>query len=622
MKRPFISLRIDQLETMLEKATANGDSKAIKAIASEAAVRSTSRAGKLLVRAKSALDVKQADLFEKAPKKHAGVMHTKAPAKRGNRKPTAEQEQAIDAFLSGGSLRINAYAGTGKTSTLQFLAHGTRSRGQYIAFNKAIVGDAREKFPSTVDCSTTHSLALKSLHSDYKKTKDKFAGKVSAKQLAEILELKKAWRVDRDHSLQPVSQAYLIQQTLRRFAQSGDEEISDAHVPRHGSLLAASDETLNAVNEFARNNAKHLWGRMCDAKDAIPLGFDGFLKLWSLSKPQIAADYILLDEAQDTNPVVLDVLKRQNAQLIYVGDRYQQIYEWRGAINAMEAIETDAVVSLTRSFRFGPEIAHEASRILQRLGESVPLTGNPALSSRIGTCKPNAILARTNANVMTALIECIDEGRKPHLVGDNNDLKELLWGVRDLKEGRPTDVADFFGFNSWESVVDFAKTAEGEHLTMFVNLVQSKGEKRLLWAINQSVGEDQADIVISTAHKAKGREWKNVRLMDDFLKTRAAKGHEEGADREREDAAELRLFYVAVTRAKEAIEIPAMGDKAEPLRASARSSRQTTPGSTETVFAQPVDWTEPPKQNRQQAQSQHATHKESKRGFFSRLFGR
>ncbi|ESY13922.1 hypothetical protein X750_31180 [Mesorhizobium sp. LNJC394B00] len=110
--------------------------------------------------------------------------------------------------------------------------------------------------------------------------------------------------------------------------------------------------------------------------------------------------------------------------------------------------------------------------------------------------------------------------------------------------------------------------------------------------------------------------------MDDFLKTRAAKGHEEGADREREDAAELRLFYVAVTRAKEAIEIPAMGHKAEPPRGSAISSRQATPESAKTVFAQPVDWTEPAKQNRQQAQSQDATHKESKRGFFSRLFGR
>ncbi|WP_366929111.1 3'-5' exonuclease [Mesorhizobium sp.] len=360
---------------------------------------------------------------------------------------------------------------------------------------------------------------------------------------------------------------------------------------------------------------------MCDPRDAIPLGFDGFLKLWGLSKPQIAADYILLDEAQDTNPVVLDVLRRQSAQLVYVGDRYQQIYEWRGAVNAMEAIETDATVSLTQSFRFGPEIASEASRILRRLGESVPLIGNPAMRSRVGTCNPDAILARTNANVMTALIQCLDVGRKPHLVGDNKDLKELLWGVRDLKDGRPTDVADFFGFTSWESVVDFAKTTEGEHLTMFVNLVQSKGEKRLLWAINQSVSEEEAEIVISTAHKAKGREWKNVRLMDDFMKIREARAPAEKAKQEREDAAELRLFYVAVTRAKEAIEIPIMGGKGEPPRAAAISSRPAAQALAKTVVAQPVDWQEPVKQS-SQVQSRHITQKPAKRGFFSRLFGR
>lgn len=623
MRRPFSSLSIDQLEAILDKAAASGDTKAIKAVVGEAGVRTTGRARRLLVSAKSALDVKQADLFDRSPqtsRKRPAMVHKNVAAKPGDRKPTAEQQQAIDAFLSGGSLRINAYAGTGKTSTLQFLAHGTRSRGQYIAFNKAIVGDAREKFPSTVDCSTTHSLALKSLHSDYKKTKDKFAGKVSTKQLAEILGFKKTWRVDRDHSLQAVSQAYLIQQTVRRFAHSGDEEISAAHVPRHGSLLTASEDTLKAVNEFACTNAKHIWQRMCDPKDAIPLGFDGFLKLWGLSKPQIAADYILLDEAQDTNPVVLDVLRRQNAQLVYVGDRYQQIYEWRGAVNAMDAIETDAIVSLTQSFRFGPEIAGEASRVLRRLGERVPLTGNPAMQSRVGSCNPNAILARTNANVMTALIQCLDEGRKPHLVGDNKDLKELLWGVRDLKEGRPTDVADFFGFTNWESVVDFAKTTEGEHLTMFVNLVQSKGERRLLWAINQSVSEEEAEIVISTAHKAKGREWKNVRLMDDFLKTREARTPEERAKQEREDAAEHRLFYVAVTRAKEAIEIPVMGGKGEPPRASAISSRPATQALAKTVVAQPVDWQEPVKQNGQ-VQSPHVTQKPAKRGLFSRLFG-
>ncbi|MFW8645426.1 hypothetical protein ACOJBO_36705 [Rhizobium beringeri] len=61
----------------------------------------------------------------------------------------------------GRSLKINAFAGTGKTSTLQLLANATTARGQYIAFNRDIVADATEKFPNTVDCSTSHRLAVR-----------------------------------------------------------------------------------------------------------------------------------------------------------------------------------------------------------------------------------------------------------------------------------------------------------------------------------------------------------------------------------------------------------------------------------------------------------------------------
>ena len=61
------------------------------------------------------------------------------------------------------------------------------------------------------------------------------------------------------------------------------------------------------------------------------MGHDGYLKLWALGRPKLAADFVLLDEAQDSNPVMLDVLSRQAAQVVYVGDRHQQIYQWRGA---------------------------------------------------------------------------------------------------------------------------------------------------------------------------------------------------------------------------------------------------------------------------------------------------
>lgn len=626
MARPYLSFSVSEIEAIVTKASAAGDTRTLKAVSIELRDhRNTPSAKKLLGRIQQQ-PAKQADLFEaKRPaasasqKPGATKAHERVPLKTGTRKPTAEQEQAIQAFLSGGSLRVNAYAGTGKTSTLQFVAQSTRRRGQYIAFNKAIVADSKGKFPATVDCATTHSLALNSISSDYKRIREKCFSRLSAKQLAEILGVKKSWRIDKDHSLQAVSQAYLIQETIRRFAHSADEVISDIHVPRHGSLLAAGEATLRAVNEYARTNAEHVWERMLDARDPLPLGHDGYLKLWALSKPKLAVDYILLDEAQDTNPVVLDVLKRQQCQLVYVGDRYQQIYEWRGAVNAMEAIETDATVRLTQSFRFGPEIADEASRILARLGEMRHLTGNSALRSRVGTCNPDAILARTNSNVMTALIDCLEADRKPHLVGDNRDLKTLLRGVVSLKEGRPAEAPELFGFTNWQAVVDFSKTTEGEHLTMFVNLVQNKGEKRLLWALNRSVGEAEADIVISTAHKAKGREWRNVRLMNDFLKTREARSPAEHAAKEQHDAAELRLFYVAVTRAKEVLEIPEMQGGHEPERVAPRAPRDASQ-LPRTSMVHPTDW-KPAPQSVASPTTPPPASKPAKRGFFARLFG-
>jgi superfamily I DNA/RNA helicase len=63
--------------------------------------------------------------------------------------------------------------------------------------------------------------------------------------------------------------------------------------------------------------------------------------------------------------------------------------------------------------------------------------------------------------------------------------------------------------------------------------------------------------VISTAHKAKGREWAKVRLMDDFLRSQPGQRQPQDArTKDAHDPAEVRLFYVALTRAKEAIDVP------------------------------------------------------------------
>lgn len=612
-RRPFLSASIDLIEEALENAIAAGDTRTVSTISHELTFRRVPRARDLVKRIESgASDTTRPATTE--PKRSASGARQPRSAPQGSaqkatrqkHKPTVEQVEALDSFGTGGSLRINAFAGSGKTSTLQMLAHSSERRGQYIAFNKSIVTDAKTKFPQTVNCSTTHGLAYRAIAGGFAGNNEKMTGRISAQKLADVLELKKGWRVDEGHILPPRSVAFLILDTIRSFGQSGDEVILDTHVPRHGSLLSASEDTVARVNEHARRGAEHVWSRMCNADDPLPLGHDGYLKLWALSRPRIPAEFILLDEAQDTNPVVLEVLKLQEAQLVYVGDQYQQIYEWRGAVNAMAAMETDHAVTLTKSFRFGSEIAAAASLVLQKLGEPKALTGNSAIKSSIAHCRPDTILARTNANVMASLLTALDDGRKPHLVGGTTELMAMLRGVQDLKAGNLSVVPDFFGFSNWREVVEFAGSQEGAHLLTFVNLVEARGEKQLMWALNRTVDEEDADLVLSTAHKAKGREWANVQLMDDFLPARpTSKGATpiEAKKADDEFAAELRLFYVAMTRAREVIDIPStllekIGVKstapgqAESKRTAASTvdPRPKPPASAPPAWAKPADW--------------------------------
>ena len=459
--------------------------------------------------------------------------------------PTAEQQLAIDKFLTRRPLKIAAFAGAGKTTTLRMLAESVRSRGVYLAFNRSIAIEAKSKFPKSVDCSTTHAIAFRAVMPRYGSTA-KMTKTLHAKQLGAVLGYD-----DRifpgTFCLKGLHQAYLVLSTLRQFCQSSDTTIGLEHVPKYGRLLGARENVISDVRSWTVAQANILWRRMLDKGDDIPLGHDGYLKLWALSGPTLNADYILLDEAQDTNAVVLSVLARQQAQVVYVGDRHQQIYEWRGAVNAMEEISGCEEAELTQSFRFGPEIASAASRVLNTLGERRHIRGQPELKSTItDSGRADAVLARTNATVILEILEATRVGRKPCVCGGTQEIKRLLSDVYELKAGKPAASPEFFGFQNWVEVVEFSGSEEGQALRTFVQLVEQHGEGKLWAAVKKAVQEEKvADIILSTAHKAKGREWDSVRLAPDFMNVRLGPTAE--------GASEVRLFYVAMTRAKKSL---------------------------------------------------------------------
>lgn len=191
-----------------------------------------------------------------------------APRGRTGLRPTDEQQLALDAFARGGSLKINAYAGAGKTSTLNLLASSTRRCGQYIAFNKAIVEDTEGELPPTVDCSTLHSLAYRAIAPAYHGLVSKLTGRINANELAQSFDLKPQ-TFGPNLVLAPRSQAFLFLDTVCRFAQSAEPAILPEHVSPHGALRAATPAVLRAVQAHAVAGGQKLWSRMTGSVDLV-----------------------------------------------------------------------------------------------------------------------------------------------------------------------------------------------------------------------------------------------------------------------------------------------------------------------------------------------------------------
>ena len=78
----------------------------------------------------------------------------------------------------------------------------------------------------------------------------------------------------------------------------------------------------------------------------------GYLKLYQLSPTDFAKeekwDVLLIDEAQDLTPAIIDLVTQTTCAKIFVGDPHQQIYSFRGATNAMPLVRADHTYYLTR----------------------------------------------------------------------------------------------------------------------------------------------------------------------------------------------------------------------------------------------------------------------------------
>jgi len=473
--------------------------------------------------------------------------------------PTAEQTAIVDASVDGRSLVIDAKAGAGKTSTLIEIARANPdSRMCYLAFNKAIATEAIDKFAAAgaknVEVRTAHSFAYRAVGKNMRDrlVQDSWAIKTALEPrigppIAAVAQTKE----------EVAAYKYAVLSTINRFQQSADMTIGLKHVP------AKAREELQGG--LIASLASESWNEMTREGSSLPVTHDTYFKMWQLGKPRLPHDTILFDEAQDSSPVMLDVVERQKgAQKIYVGDPHQAIYAWRGAVDAIESLATSGDLPkfpLSQSWRFGQEIADVANRILDVKGEKNLIVGAPLREGKepgqivVGTSVPDVILTRTNAGIVREAITQLANGRTVGIVGGVNEIAAKMLGAYELATQDHTNIRFYSEFSNWNDLVVAAQTDDGAQFAPFVRMVEEYGPELpgiVTQLKTECVSPETADVTLCTAHKFKGQERKVVALSSDF---RDFCTQDEKTGKITFDKAEANLVYVAVTRAEQVLDL-------------------------------------------------------------------
>jgi superfamily I DNA/RNA helicase len=475
-------------------------------------------------------------------------------------KDTDEQVEIKDVVHTGVDTVIEAYAGTGKTTTLKGIAareHESGRSGICIYFNRKPAHEAAREFSRFgVQCSTAHSLAWHAMK-DHPAMGRLDGPKVTAKMLAEDhLGMTKWFRTPpgrKDISTWKI--ASLAVQTVTRFCYSDAEEIKPWHVPVSDFQLPPEFE--DALRAEVLPFAREIWNDLRRAQGFAQFTPDHYMKLWALENPVLQGDYMMVDESQDTNGVLAGIIRRQDhLQRVFVGDSQQRLFSWRGTVDLMREFGEQAEVRyLTQSFRFGDAVAEEANRWLEYLEAPGRVRGTPSINSRLDFIEqPDAILCRTNAATIEQAMDAQARGFDVAIVGGTDEIASFAGAVEQLRRTGKTSHRELSIFKSWGDVQEFVRDEKpGGNFGTAVRLIERYGTNGVQAVAARCVPETKADFVVSTVHKVKGMEWGKVSLDPSLVPDQAADQQDVEMSR-----GELMVGYVAATRAKEVLDVAAV----------------------------------------------------------------
>ena len=485
---------------------------------------------------------------------------------------TKEQINIIDAKEL--SFKINAVAGSGKTTTLLEYARNNKDlRILYLAYNKSLQVSLQKKLPeyelSNMTVSTIHSLAY---------------SKIAAYQynLAHDLKVQVIEKVlcgyeqtfNQRNNYYPVAEYIaLIKDLVNFYCNSSlvalDDKLLDSY-KKQSDLSAKILELLNKDTKKALSHLKHILSSM--KNKIIDATHDFYLKMFYLNKQvstNLGYDLILVDEAQDISDVMIGIVEAQKCRRIYVGDSFQQIYSFRYAINALNKIELPSY-SLTKSFRFGNNYAKILEQNLNSLYKShttntLEIYGTDEATktgeSSINYDKPICVIARSTFGLIQQIVHFIQDNKKIYFEGGYGSysfMNQTVYSIFYLKEKKNDKITmdEIRDFDTIQELEEFAKDTKNQDYLNIIKFINTYGDN--IFEINKKIksrltdNKKNADIIFTTTHKSKGLEYDQVIMADDFI-TKKELSNPKSKISPLRLIEELNIYYVAASRVKKSI---------------------------------------------------------------------
>ena len=439
-------------------------------------------------------------------------------------KLTQEQQHVIDALENTDRLVVQAFAGTGKTTTLEAIARAYADwHILYLAFNRSVAEKARRRFPRNVDVFTTHGLAYQAVRNELT-----------------LSELRGDYRpLELQHLFKEMSfrEAFAVAATFKAWCESDIEELSEHNlreILRSNPLVERRlRATLGPLGSWPFSEA-HLVERVLLLYELMRKGLitpthSFYLKYCQLNRDRLLPRYdlVLLDEAQDTNRVTLSLIEALGSRLVAVGDEHQQIYGFRGSLNAMHELKGALRLPLTQSWRLNESVTKLSNSLLGKFkGESLKIRAGHNISSQ---CKSLAFLSRTNAGLLFQVDVMLQAGftdvRFLRNVKELFELPLALMALRSFWKGKkesekhiPERFRWLLSLTDPQSFEEYIAETHDTELEGAWKVVRVMGKRvlELKKALYELPPPSSRAFILSTVHTAKGLEWDRVVVLDDF----------------------------------------------------------------------------------------------------------